>query len=199
MPNWCNNVAHISHPDKDMLERLKAANDEGGILQEFIPVPKELLDTPATPGAYENDLNVAKFGYPSWYEFCNAEWGTKWDISGELSSDYVLSFDSAWSPPIEAYNKLIGMGFSITAYYYEPGMIFAGIYDNGDNEMFQDFESADELPEILEETFNISEDFEALEEDMKILSMKWEPKTNKDEVLNDTQEQAIETNLGDTE
>ena len=74
----------------------------------------------------------------------------------------MLTFDSAWSPPIGAYEKLIEMGFSIRAMYYEPGMAFAGIWEDGDDDFYEyggmnSTQIAEELPEVLDEAFGISE------------------------------------------
>ena len=106
MPNWCYNSITISHKDPAMIERFKKAA-ESGILQEFIPCPQELL---------EGD---------GWYNWCVENWGTKWDVTCEdvMVREDTLSttFNSAWSPPIEAYNKLQELGFVIDAYYSESG------------------------------------------------------------------------------
>jgi hypothetical protein len=62
------------------------------------------------------------------------------------------------------------MGFSIRAMYYEPGMAFAGIWDNGDDD-FYDYSGMDskqireDLPEVLDDAFGISESAEMWEEE----------------------------------
>jgi hypothetical protein len=96
------------------------------------------------------------------------EWGTKWDIEPyepvSLGEDgrLTMSFDSAWAPPINAYEKLVDMGFSIRAYYNEGGMAFAGVWEDG-NDDYYDYggynseQIAEELPEPLDEMFGISE------------------------------------------
>jgi hypothetical protein len=82
----------------------------------------------------------------------------------------MLGFDSAWSPPIQAYEKLCAMGFRITAMYYEPGMAFAGIWDNGTDD-FYDYSGLDSagiagaLPPELDEAFCISEQAAEWEEE----------------------------------
>jgi hypothetical protein len=80
------------------------------------------------------------------------------DINGGL----ILSFDSAWSPPVTAYEKLLDMGFRIYATYYESGMCFCGIWDNGDDIYFEygsmsAAEARDEIPVELDEAYGISE------------------------------------------
>jgi hypothetical protein len=177
MPNWCNNVLTLSHEDPAMIQRAKDALDRGEFLQEFIPVPEELKGTMA--GSYGDDekqkaledqtkANVKKYGYGNWYDYCVGEWGTKWDVGGDGQSDIhpdgkslFTSFDSAWSPPVDAYYKLEQLGFTVDAMFYEGGMAFAGAYNNGNCEDFSlEGMSADDIerdyPE-LDEAFGISE------------------------------------------
>jgi hypothetical protein len=71
------------------------------------------------------------------------------------------SFDSAWAPPVNAYDKLVAMGFGVNAMYYEGGMGYAGSYDeHGDQEINLEGLSADDIehdhPE-LDECFCISD------------------------------------------
>jgi hypothetical protein len=177
MPNWCNNTVNIRHDDPAMIERVRKAFLDGRLLDEFIPVPQALRDTVSgfmgedkrAEHEAQQAANVEKHGYANWYDFCVNEWGTKWDIGADgqpaLDQDgggLVLNFDSAWSPPIGAYEKLMAMGFEILAYYYEPGMAFAGKWDNGDDDYYEyggmnSDEIAETLPDDLDETFCISE------------------------------------------
>lgn len=179
MPNWCGNTLTLTHTDPKMISRAKAAFAEGSLLEEFIPVPAGLKGTtsPNRDGTAE-ELR-AQYGYADWYDFCVNEWGTKWDIGDgngiQTWDDHelVVYFDSAWAPPIAAYEKLQDLGFTVYATYYEPGCAFAGIFDEcGDNcynlsEMSSD-EVRDELPSELDDAFGISEsmaEYEAENED----------------------------------
>ena len=181
MPNWCNNVVELAHEDPAMLERAKDALNRGEFLQEFIPVPEDLKIT-ASPGTSDEALkaqyesNVAKHGYANWYDYCVGEWGTKWDVGGdgmtcEIEDGRIsTSFDSAWSPPITAYEKLTDLGFSVRAYYYEGGMCFAGVWEDF-NDDYYDLSGMDseavkaELPAVLDEMFCISEYMAEYEEE----------------------------------
>jgi len=112
--------------------------------------------------------NLAKYGYKDWYDFCVGEWGTKWDVGEQGASDIHPGgrmlhtvFDSAWSPPINAYEKLVELGFGVEAQYYEGGMAFAGTWTNGSDE-YVDLGgmSADDIEQNyadLDECFGISE------------------------------------------
>ena len=183
MPNWCNNVVELAHEDPAMLERAKAALNRGEFLQEFIPVPESLqivagmVSDPVEQKKLEEDTarNIEVHGYGNWYDYCVNEWGTKWDVGGdgmtcEIENGRIsTSFDSAWSPPIAAYEKLLDLGFDVRAYYYEGGMNFAGIWDNGDDD-FYELESGsaavrEQIPAVLDEMFCISEYMEEYEEE----------------------------------
>ena len=176
MPNWCSNVVEIQHDDPFKIKFLADAMKEGKFLDYVIPVPKELSETMA--GSYgdsdkqaaleaQEAANLAKHGAKNWYDFCVARWGTKWEVDCEgveVSDDgrmVTASFDSAWSPPIGVYEELVALGFYVRAYYYESGMCFAGIYDNGADDCYSDWGDAqgakDTLPQDLDDTFAISE------------------------------------------
>jgi Ferredoxin-like domain in Api92-like protein len=154
MPNWCNNSVTLKHKDPAVIERAVKAYQEGRLLQEFIPVPKELTDTVAgymgedKRAAHEAQqvANINKYGYKDWYDFCVAEWGTKWDIGGtgefieQVDANTIqISFDSAWSPPCSAYEKLCAQGFEIEAFYDECGMAFCGKWTGNEDDFYDDY------------------------------------------------------------
>lgn len=188
MPNWCNNRLTLTHSDPAQIERAVKAFKDGRLLAEFIPVPQELRDTVASPGTSDEELvaqrnaNVEKYGYPDWWAFCVNEWGTKWDVDGE--ADYIeihspdsvtLTFDSAWSPPLTAYERLTDMGFDAEAYYWEPGMVFCGAWTSDAGDDYWEYgsmtpdEIREQIPEI-DERFCISDMLEewAEEENQEI-------------------------------
>lgn len=179
MPNWCSNSLCLQHEDPKMIDRAVKAYNEGRLLDEFVPVPEELQETisGSVGDPVEQELlearrasNKKKYGYADWYDFCCGEWGTKWDVGSEgadadTSPDgKVMSvyFDSAWAPPIAAYEKLQDLGFQVNAYYYESGMAYAGMYDECGDSYYDlsgmdSAEVRDALPVDLDETFGISE------------------------------------------
>ena len=185
MPNWCNNVIELAHEDPTMIARADKALREGKFLEEFIPVPASLHIVAGRVGddtdpkqielEAQEKANLEAHGYATWYDYCVNEWGTKWDVGGDgieptiEGNALTASFDSAWSPPIQAYEKLLDLGFMVRAYYFEGGMNFAGIWDNGDDD-FYDLPSSsaavrEEIPEVLDEMFAISESMEMWEEE----------------------------------
>jgi hypothetical protein len=169
MPNWCYNNLTIRHADPAMLDRVVKAKE--ALLQEFVPMPQELLEGTGD----------------GWYNWAVSNWGTKWDFSLERvertdANTVECAFDSAWSPPITAYEKLCVMGFEITAHYYEPGMNFCGTWtghyegdaETGDvftdDEYFElgDYNSdtvRDAVGVELDEMFSISEQMAEWEEE----------------------------------
>ena len=180
MPNWCNNSVEIYHADPAMIERVRKGFDDGGLFSELLPCPQELTDTVSDTvsgfmgedkqAAHEaqQKANLEKYGYANWYDYCVNEWGTKWDVGADgnpaqdIPGGLMLGFDSAWSPPIGAYEKLTEQGFRIRAMYYEPGMAFAGVWEEGQDDYY-DYSGLDSagiaeaLPVELDEAFGISE------------------------------------------
>lgn len=176
MPNWCNNHIVLEHEDPAMIKRAYDAFERGEFLNEFVPVPEDLKITAGYlgDGDAQKELerktaeNVAKYGYGNWYDFCIGEWGTKWDTGEQGNADIhpdgkimTAGFDTAWAPPVNAYEKLEQLGFKVDAMFYESGMAFAGSYSEGHcEEINLEGMSADDVenhyPEI-DECFGISE------------------------------------------
>jgi len=188
MPNWCGNTLTLTHEDPAMIVRAREAFAEGRFLDEFVPVPKALSDTVA--GSHsdtdeqarlvaQTQTNIETYGYGNWYDFCLNEWGTKWDVGNSqginscTDNELIVYFDSAWSPPIAGYEKLLDLGFTVYATYYEPGCAFAGIFEDGLDDYYDlsGMDSGDvqqQLPQELDDAFGISEsmaEYEAEQED----------------------------------
>ena len=150
MPNWCSNGITLRHADPTMIQRAAKTLQVGQFLQEFIPCPKELIET--VSGSMGEDkraaheaqqaANVEKYGYANWYDFNVANWGTKWDVNSDNveiqdANTVTAGFDSAWAPPTRAYEQLMELGFEIEAMYYEPGMCFVGKWADGVDEYYE--------------------------------------------------------------
>ena len=164
-----------------MISRAVKSAQKDALLHEFVPVPQALSET--TEGSFGDKLEQARlsaqresnrktYGYSSWYDFAIGEWGCKWDISNggddykikKVDNGYTvtLSFDTAWSPPINFYDKLVELEFTVDAMYYEPGVNFCGQYYDGSDETYElndlsSEDARDQLPTELDETFGISE------------------------------------------
>jgi len=172
-----------------MIERAYKAMCAGEFLQEFFPCPQALRDTVSgfmgedKRAAHEAQMadNIAKHGYKDWYDWQVANWGTKWDIGGDdgliqkLDANTMqASFDSAWAPPVTAYEKLCALGFEIKAYYDEPGMCFCGVVTGDEDDFYDDYYEysgetsatvRDLIGEELDDFWGISETMAQYEEE----------------------------------
>ena len=187
MPNWCSNSVTFKHTDLNELQRLVDAYNDGETMQTMFPCPCALRDTTSgflgkgTPeqAALEKQQaeNLERYGAKDWFDWCVANWGTKWDFgrkdhhgpAAEVKTKpdgthYVeLGFDTAWSPPIAFYVHLCdNRGFDIKAYYCEEGVGFCGVWHNGDDTLFdiREFTQewlADHIPANICEAFNLYE------------------------------------------
>lgn len=50
--------------------------------------------------------NIRDHGFATWYEWCCANWGTKWNAYSIKLTDNRLSFDTAWAAPEPVIDKL---------------------------------------------------------------------------------------------
>jgi hypothetical protein len=151
MPNWCSNVATISHGNIDLIDaietELNKEKDDVALFQSLRPRP-----------AIEEE---------NWYGWNCDNWGTKWEASvydfERLDETTIrVNFDTAWGPPIALYEYLFEEGYDTTAYYNEDGMAFCGKFEFGADEQYDysDMNSAevqDEIPSDIDEMFCISE------------------------------------------
>jgi hypothetical protein len=169
-----------------MMKRVVKGYNQNKLLDEFIPIPLELKEGAMNSSELmkirnweykkeldkvREELNRKYFGYKDWYDYCVSEWGTKWDIGRDSAPTLLMKdikdktvtfdFDSAWSFPSSAYEKLVDMGFSITAYYFEGGMGFCGMWENGSDDYYS-IEGNSEwvlnnIPASINQHFGISE------------------------------------------
>ena len=88
----------------------KYNNDFGGKIDENEKKYKDLEEL----GKQYVD-NILKYNYSSWYDWANANWGTKWNVDDEVSvididnDNYEIMFNTAWSCPvgiIQEYAKI---------------------------------------------------------------------------------------------
>ena len=187
MPNWCNNTITLSGPKDKITKLYNKAKETNELLQLLYPMPEALKDT--TADGSKNEELVEKTGYSDWYGWRTDNWSTKWDVDTdnlELSKDGTTIsgwFDSAWSPPIGAYENFISENTdcSIHSYYYEGGMDFGGEYRDGiDNCINPSEYTADEMEDPdngliyeLNEHFNFSEYVREYEEEQKTETEKF--------------------------
>jgi len=150
MPNWCVNKLSVKGPQVDVeaffrfisgttLEQDFATRLEGQDLEarfdynDFIPYPASYTeqDDIAEAAHKQGDYTV-KDGYNSGgYDWCIANWGTKWNAAGvKRLSRNCLQFDSPWGPPLPVV-QAVALRFPaliFTLRYFECGMGFQGVY-----------------------------------------------------------------------
>lgn len=79
--------------------------------------------------------NLEEHGHATWYTWCVANWGTKWDIEAHIAprdendDTGQLNFDSAWSPPVDAFVEISSQfpELRIECRYFEEGCNFIGV------------------------------------------------------------------------
>ena len=162
MPNWCSNSLTIKG-DASTLVALKeiVESDKEGLLEAIAPI-----------GDWEYGTAVET-------------WGTKWDISsegleytdnGDGTAEITGWFDSAWGPPVDAFQKLADDWDScyIELLYEEGGMPFVGCWDSeGGDDYYEygEFTSEnikDNIPEYLVEHFALDEQLAQYEEEEEV-------------------------------
>lgn len=180
MPNWATTEVNFAG-DAETIRKIKAAFQTDHPFQTLRPCPQDLLDTTSgfcghgTPeqAALEakEQANLATYGYKNWYDWRNANWGTKWDANAisiesldTLVFNFKVRFDTAWEPPDQLLIYLTEMyeGLNIVGWYSldEDGHniaynfdVSAGVLTEGSQETVGDSGwDDDEDQEILDTT-----------------------------------------------
>jgi len=131
MPNWCLNWGFITVAASHA-EEVKAAMEGGRFLNYIAPAPE---------------------GSTALWQRQN--WGTKREIDPlkvsvvEEDNEKVkldVSFQTAWCPPHEAFQKLWEMEhiLDIEMYAEEGGGHYCGYWKNGETEEFHDYEASED-------------------------------------------------------
>jgi hypothetical protein len=159
MPNWCSNNFRIV----GSTESLKPLWEQIDREEKFLEVIK-----PIGEWDYGNAVEA---------------WGTKWDVNtdgmeftdnGDGTAEISGWFDSAWSPPVEAFQTLSEDLDScyLELSYFEPGMCFVGYWDSegADDHYTIDPEAEDMgIPAYLEEEWCVSDWFRTDEDDEEVV------------------------------
>jgi len=118
MPNWCMNKLQLECTRaqfKQFCDVFVVDEDEDTVLSLKTACPEP-------PGLLEPELVTT----PKWYTWRIANWGTKWEPAIHDITGTTVSFDSAWSPPI---NAVIAMSKRF------PDILFKLAYCEPDNEL----------------------------------------------------------------
>jgi hypothetical protein len=149
------NSLTVSHSDKSMVQKFVDAWNSGNTCQHFIPMPEG----------------------EDWYSWNISNWGTKWDFGKEEYHDpaevkqngdkyeVCVGPNTAWEPPIIFYNHLVKLGYRIHASYFEPGMGFCGIYNDGYDNYIDYGDDKDSIPVGVWNDFGLADFFEMMEEE----------------------------------
>ena len=112
-----------------------------------------------------NEENTKQYGFADWYGWCVDKWDTKWnayncwtleDDFNEVEDITDISFQTAWSPPINVIRELAKLtGETFRMSYYDEGWMFAGEYivspDGEDDNCYEDMDDIPEGSELYEE------------------------------------------------
>jgi len=175
MPNWCLNKLTVEHEDKAMIDKFEKAYRRDWTIETFYPTPRDPSDPTKLMGE-GNSFSDKDDATNNWYLWRLQNWGTKWDIGCEAQNgaygleptrngnELSVSFDSAWSPPLGFYERLVTLGFDVQASYFEPGMCFCGTWENGSDNYYEG--SWEDFPQELIDLYDIAEYNKELEEEV---------------------------------
>jgi hypothetical protein len=149
MPNWCECDLRVEGSSNRVTEFLEAVWGENGLFdfEMLIPYPdkyKELdrlaFEWNQLPPEAKKSAEQPKDGFNlGGYEWCLANWGTKWNAAcatvgdvrrwGDLA-EVDICFDTAWSPPKPAIKKASALfpDLLLDLRYFECGARFHGMY-----------------------------------------------------------------------
>ena len=164
MPNHCYQTVTITGP-RSLVSQIHDGlkSEEARFCDLISPMPFEMWSAPEVklPKPWDTTL-------PSWYEWRNEHWGTKWDVCSVEVEDFVAITDrderslefkcwTAWSPPIPIWDRLVDLGCKVSAEYEDEGWMFKGTYENGLDQCWEPTALDDERWEP-EEDMNLDKD-----------------------------------------
>ena len=160
MPNHVMNVLEFSGDAgkiREMREKIK--NDKFGLgtidFEKIIPMPESIYR-----GSIGNE-EMKQYGENNWNDWSLGNWGTKWNAYGyednvSYSSDYPITFFTAWSAPHPVIEQLAKMYPDITINHKwadEDIGMNCGEYEYADGERIREF-----FPEISKERIDFALD-----------------------------------------
>ena len=158
MPNHVTSVITLYGDEsriKTMLEEIK--NDEIGLgsvdFNKILPMPDNI---------YRGNLGtqeLTKYGDNNWYDWSNANWGTKWnacDTYYDSDTGTCVEFETAWCPPMPVIEKIFkdnpGCEIKFTSYDED----YTGHYElfhDKNNEIYESTYWVDECANDYEGVF----------------------------------------------
>ena len=149
MPNWCSNILKVKgnyqEVKKFFIENKSDDYDPHSNIDNLdydISCLKLSKSVPMPKDVYKGNLGLNernKYGNNNWYDWSIQNWGTKWDVADCYISNHQnifkteykelkYNFLSAWSPPIQWFNKIISKykNIDFEFEYIEEAMDFGG-------------------------------------------------------------------------
>ena len=127
MPNYCENQLHFDCSKEEfenIIRPMLSGLDQNGEQQALtfntlVPMPDDI---------YRGDLGPEErrqYGQRNWFDWCNANWGTKWDAWDARVEWECVAFTTAWDTPWPWYEalakKLDEHGITAHADYFVEG------------------------------------------------------------------------------
>ena len=81
-------------------------DDEHDLSRKFSLYIEDEKEYPALVCGRRYFLNKLLYGFTSWYDWCRANWGTKWNSCRSKYSDNGWLFETAWSAPLNVIRVL---------------------------------------------------------------------------------------------
>ena len=135
MPNNTDVRVYIDHTNKKRIDDMENIFSNDYPFNMIIPMPDDIERGNLT--TEQRELSKGR----NWYDWSCANWGTKWDaynINVQRLSDTSLyvTMETAWSPPIPIFQKLVELGFEVSAYYLDEGYNYVGQFEGGEDFYF---------------------------------------------------------------
>lgn len=99
------------YKEKELLNKLRANYNPDNYVSEIY----KRIDNINELGKQYVD-NIINYDCPHWYDWCNKNWGTKWNVLDEVNvsyneeiDEYEISFSTAWSIPTGIFKKYFEM------------------------------------------------------------------------------------------
>ena len=131
MPNNTDVRIYIDHSNKSRIDDMENIFSNDYPFNMIIPMPDDILRDNLTMEQRKESNGR------NWYDWSVQNWGTKWDayeVRVQRLSDtslYVM-LETAWSPPIPIFEKLVELGFEVSAYFLDEGWMYIGQFECGE-------------------------------------------------------------------
>lgn len=147
-------ISRLSAEKKAVIDRLIARNSFGSkewIQMKFNKVMERAFDETELnrKKMYEDGKtyveNIQNYGHATWYDWCSANWNTKWNAyDNEIEGPDCIKFSTAWANPEPVIRKLAEMYPEVKIEHWWADE------DTGCNTGYRIFEGGKETEEFIE-------------------------------------------------